>query len=205
MNVLSLKFILVGNSSVGKTSIVDKYTENIFRDIHQSTMGVDYKIKIFEMKGFKIRMNILDTAGQERYKSLAKIHFRNCNGIFLVFDLTCKQSFEDLEFWLNEIKSTIDVENTKILIIGNKSDLKDIREVSDNDISEFVEKNKLKVVQTSAKNGDKVKEAFEAMIDLVIENQSEEEIYKNYCNNYNKKKLLKNNKNNVHNSNAQCC
>ena len=205
MNVLSLRFILVGNSSVGKTSIVDKYTENIFRDIHQSTMGVDYKIKIFEMKGFKIRMNILDTAGQERYKSLAKIHFRNCNGIFLVFDLTCKQSFEDLEFWLNEIKSTIDVENTKILIIGNKSDLKDIREVSDNDISEFVEKNKLKVVQTSAKNGDKVKEAFEAMIDLVIENQSEEEIYKNYCNNYNKKKLLKNNKNNVHNSNAQCC
>ena len=203
MNVLSLRFILVGNSSVGKTSIVDKYTENIFRDIHQSTMGVDYKIKIFEMKGFKIRMNILDTAGQERYKSLAKIHFRNCNGIFLVFDLTCKQSFEDLEFWLNEIKSTIDVENTKILIIGNKSDLKDIREVSDNDISEFVEKNKLKVVQTSAKNGDKVKEAFEAMIDLVIENQSEEEIYKNYCNNYNKKKLLKNNKNNVHNSNAQ--
>ena len=168
-------------------------------------MGVDYKIKIFEMKGFKIRMNILDTAGQERYKSLAKIHFRNCNGIFLVFDLTCKQSFEDLEFWLNEIKSSIDVENTKILIIGNKSDLKDIREVSDNDISEFVEKNKLKVVQTSAKNGDKVKEAFEAMIDLVIENQSEEEIYKNYCNNYNKKKLLKNNKNNVHNSNAQCC
>ena len=205
MNVLSLRFILVGNSSVGKTSIVDKYTENIFRDIHQSTMGVDYKIKIFEMKGFKIRMNILDTAGQERYKSLAKIHFRNCNGIFLVFDLTCKQSFEDLEFWLNEIKSSIDVENTKILIIGNKSDLKDIREVSDNDISEFVEKNKLKVVQTSAKNGDKVKEAFEAMIDLVIENQSEEEIYKNYCNNYNKKKLLKNNKNNVHNSNAQCC
>ena len=205
MNVLSLRFILVGNSSVGKTSIVDKYTENIFRDIHQSTMGVDYKIKIFEMKGFKIRMNILDTAGQERYKSLAKIHFRNCNGIFLVFDLTCKQSFEDLEFWLNEIKSTIDVENTKILIIGNKSDLKDIREVSDNDISEFVEKNKLKAVQTSAKNGDKIKEAFEAMIDLVIENQSEEEIYKNYCNNYNKKKLLKNNKNNVHNSNAQCC
>ena len=205
MNVLSLRFILVGNSSVGKTSIVDKYTENIFRDIHQSTMGVDYKIKIFEMKGFKIRMNILDTAGQERYKSLAKIHFRNCNGIFLVFDLTCKQSFEDLEFWLNEIKSSIDVENTKILIIGNKSDLKDIREVSENDISEFVEKNKLKVVQTSAKNGDKVKEAFEAMIDLVIENQSEEEIYKNYCNNYNKKKLLKNNKNNVHNSNAQCC
>ena len=127
MNVLSLRFILVGNSSVGKTSIVDKYTENIFRDIHQSTMGVDYKIKIFEMKGFKIRMNILDTAGQERYKSLAKIHFRNCNGIFLVFDLTCKQSFEDLEFWLNEIKSTIDVENTKILIIGNKIDLKDIR------------------------------------------------------------------------------
>ena len=205
MNVLSLRFILVGNSSVGKTSIVDKYTENIFRDIHQSTMGVDYKIKIFEMKGFKIRMNILDTAGQERYKSLAKIHFRNCNGIFLVFDLTCKQSFEDLEFWLNEIKSSIDVENTKILIIGNKSDLKDIREVSDNDISEFVEKNKLKAVQTSAKNGDKIKEAFEAMIDLVIENQSEEEIYKNYCNNYNKKKLLKNNKNNVHNSNAQCC
>lgn len=203
MNELNLKFIFLGDSSVGKTSIVEKYTKKKFRDTLQSTVGIDFKLSIMTFKGHKIRINISDTAGQERFRTIAKNYIHNSDGIFIVFDLSNKNSFESISYWLNEINKLKNLDELKIIILGNKSDLTNIREISKEEISEFIKTNNYKVIETSAKTGEGIKEAFEDLVDLILENKTEDEIYNLYCPNYDKRLLL-NNKNDE-NSNAQCC
>ena len=202
MNILDLKFIFVGDSCVGKTSLLTKYTDNVFRDIFQTTIGVEHKIKIITIKGYKIRAKIYDTVGQEKFRSIIKNYYRNNNGIFLVFDLTNKQSFENLDLWLNEINSI--VENKKIIILGNKIDLNNIIQVSDEDILNFKEKSGFQIIKTSAKDGKNIEHAFKTMFELIIKDKNQEQIYSEFCCNYNKKTLLKKETPN-NNSNAKCC
>ena len=203
MNELNLKFIFLGDSSVGKTSIVEKYTKKKFRDTLESTVGIDFKLSIMTFKGHKIRINISDTAGQERFRTIAKNYIHNSDGIFIVFDLSNKNSFESISYWLNEINKFKKLDELKIIILGNKSDLTNIREISKEEISEFIKTNNYKVIETSAKTGEGIKEAFEDLVDLILENKTEDEIYNLYCPNYDKRLLLNNQ--NDENSNAQCC
>ncbi len=203
MNELNLKFIFLGDSSVGKTSIVEKYTKKKFSDSLQSTVGIDFKLSIMTFKGHKIRINISDTAGQERFRTIAKNYIHNSDGIFIVFDLSNKNSFESISYWLNEINKLKNLDELKIIILGNKSDLTNIREISKEEISEFIKTNNYKVIETSAKTGEGIKEAFEDLVDLILENKTEDEIYNLYCPNYDKRLLLNNQ--NDENSNAQCC
>ena len=203
MNELNLKFIFLGDSSVGKTSIVEKYTKKKFCDSLQSTVGIDFKLSIMTFKGHKIRINISDTAGQERFRTIAKNYIHNSDGIFIVFDLSNKNSFESISYWLNEINKLKNLDELKIIILGNKSDLTNIREISKEEISEFIKTNNYKVIETSAKTGEGIKEAFEDLVDLILENKTEDEIYNLYCPNYDKRLLLNNQ--NDENSNAQCC
>jgi len=203
MNELNLKFIFLGDSSVGKTSIVEKYTKKKFSDSLQSTVGIDFKLSIMTFKGHKIRINISDTAGQERFRTIAKNYIHNSDGIFIVFDLSNKNSFESISYWLNEINKLKNLDELKIIILGNKSDLTNIREISKEEISEFIKTNNYKVIETSAKTGEGIKEAFKDLVDLILENKTEDEIYNLYCPNYDKRLLLNNQ--NDENSNAQCC
>ena len=203
MNELNLKFIFLGDSSVGKTSIVEKYTENKYKDSIPSTVGIDFKMSILNFKGYKIKITISDTAGQERFRSISRNYINNCHGIFIVFDLSNKNSFESISYWLNLINEKNNLDKLKIIILGNKKDLTNIRDISEEEISEFTKINNYKVIETSAKTGEGVKEAFEALVDLIFENKTKEEIYNLYCPNYDKIQLL-NNKNSQK-SNAQCC
>ena len=203
MNELNLKFIFLGDSSVGKTSIVEKYTEKKFRDTHQTTLGIDFKISIITLKGHKIKITISDTAGQERFRSIATNYIKNSDGIFIVFDLSNKSSFESISYWINEINKVKNLDELKIIILGNKNDLTNIREISKEEISEFIKTNNYKIIETSAKTGEGIKEAFEDLVDLIFENKTEDEIYNLYCPNYDKRRLL--DKQNNENSNAQCC
>ena len=202
-NVLNFKFIIIGDTSVGKTSLLFKYINNEFPQTFKSTIGVDAKFKEITYKGFKIKVRIYDTAGQEVYKSIVKNYFRNCDGIFLVFDLTNKYSFNNLKMWMEEIESNISKEKINLVILGNKSDLLNIYQVFDNDIEEFENNKGVKIIKTSARNGDGIKEAFENMFDILFSNKNEEEIYQEYCHNYRRKISLKNNK--VKSSNINCC
>ena len=201
MNILNLKYILVGDTSVRKTSLFRRYTEDKFDDMFQSTIGIDSKIKEITIKGYKINIHIFDTAGQEKFKSLIKNYFRNNNGIFIAFDLTNKKSFENIKYWIDEIKSS-QIDNN-IIILGNKSDLNEIIQVTDEDIKEFEKNNDMQIIKTSAKNNINIEQAFEAMFDLVIKNKNNEEIYSEFCPNYNKKKLMENNQ--INNSIVRCC
>ena len=103
-NEINLKILLCGDSSVGKTSLLLRYTEEYFPEMHISTIGVEYKIKILNINGRKVILRIWDTSGQERYRSITQNFYRNANGILFVFDLTSKETFDNIRNWLTDSK-----------------------------------------------------------------------------------------------------
>ena len=200
MAEISFKLILVGDAGVGKTSLIVRYAEKEFVENYCTTIGIDFKIKTITRKGYKINLQIFDTAGQERFRSISKTYFKNVDGIFLTFDLTEKSSYENLNSWINNIiEEANDPKELKLILLGNKCDKKEQKVLEENEIKK---KFKYPYLETSAKKGTNVIKAFEEMIDLIIKDKTKEEIMKKYCNNYNKinlnKKLKKKEK-------VECC
>ena len=162
-----LKILLVGDTGVGKTSLMFRYTENIFNENYVTTIGVDSKNKILNINSINHIIKILDTAGQERYQSIAKSYFRQVEGIFIVFDLTDYESFKSLDKWINIIKEV--VEEPNIIILANKADLIDVK-VEDDQIKDFSFRNQIKIIKISVKDNINIKEAFYDMINLIYVN-----------------------------------
>jgi len=162
------KLLLMGESNVGKTSIILRYTENEFQTSGISTCGVDVKCKFVSVDNIKIKLVIWDTAGQERFRGLAKNYFRGANGFVLVYDITDKKSFDKLRGWMNDAKEKIDSEY-KMIVIGNKKDCEDEREVDSNILKEFGEKNGVKTMEVSAKTGEGVDSLFTEMVKELLE------------------------------------
>ena len=169
-----LKLLLLGDSSVGKTSILLKYISNKFDESSISTVGVDYMDKIIDYNKFKIKLQIWDTSGEEKFRTITKNFYRNADGLLVVFDLTRKETYDHVRGWINEAKENND--KIKTILIGNKLDLKDERKVENGVAKQFAEKNSLKYLETSAKDGVNISESFKAMIDLLFDGKSEEEI-----------------------------
>ena len=141
MNEINLKILLCGDSSVGKTSLLLKYTDNFFPDLHISTIGVEYKIKELNIKGRKVILRIWDTSGQERYRSITQNFYRNANGILFVFDLTKKDTFDNIKNWLTDSQN-FEAKVIKILV-GNKADLIEERKVNQEIVERFAEKKEM--------------------------------------------------------------
>ena len=173
------KLLLLGDSSVGKTSILLKYISNKFDESSISTMGVDYKDKIIDYNKFKIRLQIWDTSGEEKFRTITKNFYRNADGLLVVFDLTKKESFSHVQSWINEAEENND--KLKIILIGNKLDLKDGRIVTIDVAKKFAEKNNLKYIETSAKDGTNINESFQTIIDLLFDGKSSEEILNEFA------------------------
>ena len=159
-----LKILLVGEPGVGKTSLMFRYTENKFIENCSSTIGVDSKNKILNINSIDHVIKILDTAGQERYQSIAKSYFRQVEGIFIVFDLTDDESFNSLDKWIKIIKEV--VEEPNIIILANKADLFDVK-VEEDQIEDFSFRNQIKILKISVKYDINIKEAFYDMINLI--------------------------------------
>ena len=176
---INLNILLVGDANVGKTSILLKYTENFFPNQYQATIGVEYKMKIIKLNNMNIKLQIWDTAGQERYKSIAKNFFHSANGVFLVFDITDKKSFENLNKWIEDVKEN-SPKDCKYIIIGNKSDLSDQRTISTFEIDNFVKEKKSSYFEVSAKNDEGLNEAFINLSKEIIKDKNQEEIYQIY-------------------------
>ena len=117
------KILLIGNSSVGKSSIFNRYVDNCYSDLSVSTIGVDFKIKTLKINNKIIKLQIWDTNGQERFKAITNSYYRNSHGIIVVFDITDRKSFTGLRNWLNDADRYS--ENTCKILVGNKSDLND--------------------------------------------------------------------------------
>jgi small GTP-binding protein len=158
-NANSFKIVVVGASGVGKTAIVNQLVNKSFKAEGQPTIGVEFKSYSLTADDENVKLQIWDTAGQERFRSVSKAYFRNALGAVLVFDLTQKASFDELNMWINDL-NTLCAPNACIILVGNKTDLPDDRTVSQNEASETAKRYNLEYLETSAKNGDNVTEAF---------------------------------------------
>jgi len=159
---LQYKFLFLGETSVGKTSILLRYTDDNF-NCFLPTVGVDVRYKYIQYENKKIRLDIWDTAGQERFKFIAKNYFRGANGIIFVFDISNKESLNKLKFWLYDCKQKIDPE-AELIIAENKIDLESERVISKEAIKEFGEKNNIEIIPTSAKTGEGIDAVFSHLI-----------------------------------------
>ena len=160
---MMVKVILIGDSGVGKTNIMSKYLKNQFLEESKATIGVEFGSKIFNEQGHKIKAQIWDTAGQERYKAITSAYYKGSKGALIVYDITRKESFTNLEKWVNELKSTADPKVT-IIIIGNKNDLEDKRQVLKEQGEEKAKSFGCAFLETSAFSGDNIEKAFNMMI-----------------------------------------
>lgn len=163
------KLLLIGNSAVGKSSILLRFSDNIFNESFLPTIGVDFKIKTCQMQGKTIKLQIWDTAGQERFKTITSSYYKGANGIILTYDITDKQSFHDIDNWLEEVEKFAKPNVVKLLV-GNKCDLENARQVSQEEGKELADKMGVQFLETSAKNSINIEPAFIAMAKEIKEN-----------------------------------
>ncbi len=166
-----IRVMLIGDSSVGKTSLLKKYCQNEFSQSYVSTIGIDFQIKYISINNKKIKLQIWDTAGQERYHILAKNYFTSTDGFIIVYDITNKMTFDNVNNWVKQI-TDISPNYTKTIIFGNKCDLSSEREINSSDGKELAEKYKFKFYETSAKNGDNLNVGFEYIVKEVLRDMS---------------------------------
>ena len=162
-----LKIVLLGDSGVGKTNLISRYISNKFEKDTKSTIDVEFFCKTFKVNKDKIiKMELWDTAGQERYKSITSVYYKGAKGAFIVYDITSKKSFDNIDKWITEIKEKNNNE-VKLVIIGNKIDLDNNREITFEEAkNKFKDKNIL-LIETSALNDTNVNEAFTSMVKLL--------------------------------------
>ena len=156
----TIKIIILGSSSVGKTCILQRAFNNEFKESMLSTVGIDFKTKYFKFDDDKVRVNCIDTAGQEKFRAISINYLKGTDGALLVFDITNKETFELITSWLDDIKQNNKMNVGKILI-GNKSDLDSERTVTKEEAESFAELIQCKYYETSAKTGENIQEALD--------------------------------------------
>ncbi|KAI4292224.1 Ras-related protein Rab-1A [Pancytospora philotis] len=157
------KIILIGDSGVGKTSLMRRYTDNVYTSDGASTIGVDFKIKTIVVDGKRVKLQIWDTAGQERFKAIVAHYYRGANGIMLVFDMLNRETFEHLSDWMAELDKREIPKQTQIKILGNKVDCKEKVQVTRADVLKFLEQHSIPAAnfyEVSAQESLNVEESF---------------------------------------------
>ena len=150
------KIIFVGDAGVGKTTIISRVMDNPFNEVYEPSIGVDFMSKIIKYRGQNIKLQIWDTAGQEKYKGLIPSYVRNSSIVFLIYDISVKTSFDNIPKWISFIRS---IENTTLVLCGNKIDVSE-REVKKEDGEALAQKEGIAFFETSAKTGEGIKSMF---------------------------------------------
>ena len=170
-DIIEFKIILIGNASVGKTSIFNKFTTGDFSKIYKSTIAAEFKSKLLKVnKNLWAKLVIWDTCGTENYRSLTRQYYRGADGAIVIFDLTDQSSFNDLKKWIKDIKNYGE-KDIQIIIVGNKLDLFNQRKVTQSQANNFCNENKYKYIEASAKDGTNLLKIFEELtFDLTNKN-----------------------------------
>ena len=166
-----VKIMFIGNSSVGKTSIIKRYSKNIFSTSYISTLGIDFESKNINIDNKTINLQIWDTAGQEKYKVLSKNYYNNSNAFIIVYDITNLESFESVMNWIDQIKENAP-ENVKSILLGNKSDLEEKRKISEEEGKNLAKKININFYETSAQNGANIEKAIDNLVKDVINDKN---------------------------------
>ena len=176
--MIRLKILILGDSAIGKTSLLLKYVDGYFPKIYISTLGVEFKSKTINLNGIDIKLQIWDTAGQERFHCITKNFMKGSDGIIFAYDITNRSTFDNLKNWISEAQEAAgDFEK---IIVGNKIDLEKERKVSKESLNKFCENKKIKGMEISVKKEINVNECFEALTKLIIEGKSKEELIQKY-------------------------
>ncbi|KAL3675101.1 hypothetical protein R1sor_025049 [Riccia sorocarpa] len=157
------KVVLIGDSGVGKSNLLSRFTRNEFSLESKSTIGVEFATRSINVDSKLIKAQIWDTAGQERYRAITSAYYRGAVGALLVYDITRHVTFENVERWLKELKDHTD-SNIVVMLVGNKSDLRHLRAVSTDDGQAFSEKEGLFFMETSALESTNVENAFKQIL-----------------------------------------
>ena len=204
------QILIIGDSSVGKTSIISRYTNGTFKEEYLATVGLDYYSKEEVINNKTINIKLWDTAGQERYKSLTQNYFRNAEGVLLVFDVTNTNSFNNLKDWISSIKLNMEGKNIfiPVVIIGNKLDMEDQREITKEQAEQFVSENKYKYFETSAKTGEGVDDAIRELVIQILKQNGQiddQKAARATSRQLKKEDITTNNNNNDDNKKGGCC
>ena len=169
---LLYKIILLGDSSVGKTCFLMRYTDNTYQEIHMSTIGIDNKFKDVELEdGKKVKIQIWDTGGQDRFRSITRNYYKGANGIVLIFDVTNKKSYENVKNWVKQIKEEVSSRVT-IILVANKIDDVNHRIVTKEEGEKIANECGLMFFECSAKTGENIEHAFNELVKKTVENYS---------------------------------
>merc|ERR1711871_705623 len=163
------KVLIIGDSGVGKSCILKRYTDNEYEDSFLSTIGVDLRIKNLLKGNNRIKLQIWDTAGQERFQTITSNYYRNSKVVIIVYDITDKESFYNLNKWIEQCNQ-FNGEKVLKIIVGNKIDSENKREIDRELVNNFCKSNNLFHIETSAKNSEKIDELFEHIIEELTKN-----------------------------------
>jgi len=157
------KVVLIGDSGVGKSNLLSRFTRNEFNLESKSTIGVEFATRSINVDGKTVKAQIWDTAGQERYRAITSAYYRGAVGALLVYDIAKHQTFENVTRWLKELRDHADA-NIVIMLVGNKSDLKHLRAVPTDEAKAFSSENGLSFIETSALDASNVESAFQNIL-----------------------------------------
>ncbi|KAJ8687637.1 hypothetical protein QAD02_023431 [Eretmocerus hayati] len=163
-----LKILIIGETNVGKSSILLRFTDDEFSESIQNTVGMDYKSKKIKIDGNTVKLAIWDTAGQERFRTLTPNYYRDGQGAILVYDVTDRSTFTRLDMWLNELHTYCNKTDIVKMVVGNKIDLPD-RQVSTQEGLEFARRHQTLFIESSAKTADGVACCFEELVQKIIQ------------------------------------
>ena len=167
LNESVYKVLLLGDSSVGKTCFLMKYTDEAFQETHMATIGLDYRLKSMKLKNGKtVKIQIWDTAGQDRFRSITKNYYKGSHGIILIYDITNPITFENITHWVSQVREEAS-KNVVIYLIGNKIDLEEERKVSTEEGEKLAEKLGLPFNETSAFDGTNINETFDDIVERI--------------------------------------
>ena len=162
MDSLLFKIVIIGDSGVGKSNLMSKYASNEFTVKSQPTIGVEFLTKSLNVQNRSIKFQIWDSAGSERFRAISRSIYHGAKGAFIVYDITREESFENIAYWLKEIRQHVH-STCQLFLIGNKTDLEHLRVVKTEDAQKFAAENNITFLETSALDGSNVEKAFEWM------------------------------------------